>query len=149
MITSLALSTALLSATLSPEAEVEATLKTFYAATFRYDAPLLERLTAPDFFEISPLGEFDSRDKFLGFYRVPDSQRTATPIDCSLKFERISFPAKNVAVGVYRLSLVLQRDPKEVKFDLAVTASLRKQGKDWQLVSHQLTPIRPKATPGR
>lgn len=104
----------------------------YVAAQHDFDAAALGALTAPDFVEISPVGEVDPRDAVLGFYAA-DKRRPAPPMmlteqsvrsfgDTGIVTARLSF-----GPGAVRVVYVAQR------------------GKDgWKLVSAQYTPIRAK-----
>src|SRR5688572_30216017 len=51
-------------------------VKQMTAAQANYDATALGKLLTADYIEISPVGEFDSREKVLGFYK-PELKPTA------------------------------------------------------------------------
>ena len=44
-------------------------VKQFTEAQAAYDAAALDKIFTPDYIEISPVGEFDPREKVLGFYK--------------------------------------------------------------------------------
>ena len=56
------------SAAAGSQAAVQQAVKDFLAAEQAFNPKALEALVAPTYFEISPVGEFDDHDRFLGFY---------------------------------------------------------------------------------
>ena len=50
------------------ERELTALVKKMTDAQINYDAAALDQIFAADYIEISPVGEFDPRQKVLGFY---------------------------------------------------------------------------------
>src|SRR3982751_2056958 len=53
-------------------------------AQLTYDSATLDKLFTADYIEISPLGEFDNRDKVLGFYKPemkPDASKMSAALD--------------------------------------------------------------------
>ena len=50
-------------------------------AQTKYDAAALDRLFTADYIEISPLGEFDPRNKVLGFYKAGVKARSGKVFD--------------------------------------------------------------------
>ncbi|MBI0475532.1 nuclear transport factor 2 family protein [Sphingomonas sp. MA1305] len=110
----------------------------FNAARTAFDDRSLAATLAPDFQEISPVGDVDSRDQVIGFYRADQRK----PVPTMTSSER--------SVALHRdWALVTER----VSFDMAkpdgttVTRSLRvryvavKAGAGWQLASAQYTGI--------
>jgi ketosteroid isomerase-like protein len=102
----------------------------FIAAQRGFDQAALGRLTAPEYVEISPLGEVDPRDRMLGFY-APDKKQAAPEITVSERTVRVLGDTALVTArlafgpGAMRAVYVARRD---------------KNG--WRLVSTQFTPIR-------
>jgi ketosteroid isomerase-like protein len=58
------------------EDEVLAQTRRYFDALKASDVPELERLLAPDYVEVSPLGELDSRAQVIGFYRIAARAKT-------------------------------------------------------------------------
>ncbi|MBB4153832.1 hypothetical protein GGQ80_001738 [Sphingomonas jinjuensis] len=110
----------------TPEAAVDG----YVAAQRDFDQAALTRLTAPDFVEISPVGEVDPRDKVIGFY-APDKKREAPPVTVTEKTVR-RFGA--TAIVTIRLGY----GPMGLRGVYVARAD--KDG--WRLVSAQYTPIR-------
>ena len=106
----------------------------FLAAQARLDTGALADLTAPDYVEISPIGEVDPRARMLSFY-TPDKKRPVPPTTVAERTIRV---LGDTGIVTQRLSF----GPAAVR---AVYIARRTTG-SWKLVSLQFTPIRtPKA----
>lgn len=116
-------------------ADPTALVDAFLTAQRTFDQPALARLTAPDYVEISPLGEVDPRDKMLGFY-APDKKHAAADITVS---ERTVRTSGDTALVTAKLSF----GPGALR--VVYVARQREAG--WQLVSAQFTPIRTPSQP--
>lgn len=51
------------------EQELTALVKQMTEAQSKFDPATLDKIYTSDFIEISPIGEFDSREKTIGFYK--------------------------------------------------------------------------------
>lgn len=123
------------------DAQVAGVLQALVVAQETFDATQLDQLLAPDYIEISPVGEVGPRAKVLGFY-APD-KKAVGPIprlaldqittrvygETALAIARVSFspPSASQPAGSMRAVFVL-----------------RAVGGRWLLVSSQYTPIREK-----
>ena len=112
------------------EAAVTRLVDQFVAAQRDFDQATLARLTAPDYVEISPVGEVDPREKMLGFYSL-DKKRPAPPLTLGERSVRFY---DRVAVATARLSY----GPASLRGVYVA----RRGPKGWTLVSAQFTPIR-------
>jgi len=111
-----------------PAAVVDA----FAAAQAAFDPTALAQLTAPDYVEISPLGEVDPRDKMLSFY-APDKKQPYPPVTMSERTVRVT---GEVALVTSRLAFGERA--------LRAVYVVRRDAGTWRLVSAQYTPIRVK-----
>ena len=113
-----------------------ALVERFDAARERHDPAALAATLAPDYEEISPIGDVDSRSEVLGFY-APELKRPApvmaqdqialrTTGDVTVVTLRKSFTPPGAAPRSVRVRYVAQR-----------------QARGWLLVSAQYTPIPP------
>lgn len=127
---------------IGPDKEIEATLNDYTKAVVAYDVERLEQLLAPDYLEVSPLGEVDLREKVLSFYRVPESQRGPTPSSVVVSELKIRYMDKSKAIAVFREDLEIARGDQKVKMSFRFTSVLTKQGKVWKLVSNHVNGIR-------
>ncbi|MBN8808135.1 MAG: nuclear transport factor 2 family protein [Sphingomonas sp.] len=112
--------------TADPVAAVEA----FAAAQRAFDQTALVEVTAPDFVEISPLGEVDPRDRMLGFY-APDKKVAGPPVTMD---ERTVRTSGNLAIVTVRYAIG--------EHALRAVYVVRRDAGQWRLVSAQYTPIR-------
>lgn len=117
---------------------VEHVVDRFNAARAAFDAAALGDTLAPDYQEISPVGDVDDRAKVLGFYGA-DRRRAGPAIQSS---ERHSAIHGAFGIATERLSFAMTRPD-----GVTMTRSLRaryvavRRGAGWQLVSAQYTPV--------
>jgi uncharacterized protein (TIGR02246 family) len=119
-------------------------IKQMTEAQLKYDAPALDRIFTADYIEISPLGEFDPREKVLGFY-APE----ANPGD---KFkgavEAVSISLRRYgkfAVMITQLNYQMTMDGKQLPpRSIRATFVCMKEKGQWKIASAQYTGIRPK-----
>ena len=118
-------------------AAVEQVVDRFNAARAAFDPVALGATLAPDYEEISPVGDVDDRAEVLGFYRA--DQRKAGPVIQSS--ERRSAIHGPFGIATERLSFTMTRPD-----GATMTRSLRaryvavRSGAGWKLVSAQYTP---------
>ena len=51
------------------------------AAQLAFDQPALEGLLAPDYLEVSPVGDVDTREEVIGFYSAEAKAKAKTDLD--------------------------------------------------------------------
>ncbi len=139
IVTSLAASAAV-TAGHTDAAAVERVVDRFNAARAGFDSAALAETLAPDYQEISPVGDVDDRAKVLNFYRA-DQRRAGPAIEHA---DRRTTLHGTFAVETERLSFTMRRPD-----GVAATRSVRvryvamRSGRDWRLLSAQYTPIPP------
>lgn len=119
-------------------------VKQMTAAQAAFDAVALDKLLTADYIEISPVGEFDSREKVLGFYKPelkpPAEKMTATT-------EATDFSIRNYgefAVVITRLNYTITSEGKPLPpRSMRATLVCRKEKSVWKIASAQYTGIRP------
>jgi hypothetical protein len=139
----LCLASAASAADQTPQQLAELTATNYVQATVAFDGAALEKLLAPAYQEISPIGEVDSRSRVIGFY--PATAKGNSP---DVRAELSEWQSQTLQPG-----LVLSTAKLTYHFlktsktrDLRVQfVSAEQQGR-WQLVSTQYTPIQPKKT---
>lgn len=117
-------------------------------AQLAYDAPALDRLFTTDYIEISPLGEFDPRDKVLGFYK-PEMKPDAAKMSASLDINDYSIREYgDSAIVIARFDYKMSSEGKELppRSMRAMVVCRREKG-SWKIASTQYTGIRPPAKP--
>jgi ketosteroid isomerase-like protein len=119
-------------------------VKQMVAAQGAFDVPALERLTTADYIEISPLGEFDPREKVLGFYK-PELK----PANIEVKNEVNELSVRNYAkfaVVIARLDYTITMGGKTAPpRSIRATYVCRKDEGMWKIASAHYTSIRPVA----
>lgn len=123
-----------------PGVEVERLVERFNAARAGFDSAALAATLAPDYEEISPIGDVDDRAKVLGFYR-PQDRKPAPAMQSS---EREVVLHGTAAIETERLSFTVQRpDGTSVTRAIRVRYVAWRMADGWKLVSAQYTPIPP------
>ena len=123
---------------------VQKAVENFIAAQISYDQKALQTLLAPDYLEVSPLGEVDKRDKVIGFYSAEaKAEASKQPIVVDASEEEIRNYG-TYAVAILKLTYTIQNEEKKaISRGMRATIVLRKIGKDWKIASTQVTGIRP------
>ncbi len=127
----------------APGADAEPALKAlahgYVEAQFAFDQGALQRLTSPQFVEVSPRGEVDERAAVIGFYAT--DRKTAAPPHRVLDQQvRVSGPT-----AVVTQTLEMGSSPRLVRMTQALSATWT-QGQ-WLLTSSQTTPLPPPKQP--
>jgi hypothetical protein len=112
-------------------------LRTYNDAIQHFKPEILQTIFAPDYTEVSPVGEVDKRSDVIRFY-----QPTTHPT--GIKSIRLEEPSvrnyNNIAIVIGKE--VFEREDCST-MSMRVTFVCRKEKKRWQLVSSQFTGIRP------
>ena len=118
------------------------TVEEFTSAQRAFDSAKLAKLTTPDFVEISPVGEVDSREEMLGFY-APDKKAPAPAFAMSEVTVRAFGGA---AVLITKMAYTVQPPGQAARtMELRASFVARRVSEDWKIASAQYTPIRPAA----
>jgi len=119
---------------------VERLVDRFNAARSAFDEAALDATLAPDYEEISPVGDVDERAKVLGFYRAADRQ----PVPVMQSSDRHVVLRGATGVETERLSFAMPRPDGTTVTRAIRVRYVAMRGKDgWRLVSAQYTPIPP------
>jgi uncharacterized protein (TIGR02246 family) len=119
-------------------------VKQFTEAQQNYDAAALDKIFTPDYIEISPAGEFDPREKVLGFYK-PELKPPAGKMSASVETTDFSIRVYDkIAVVIARLNYKITSDGKELPpRSIRATIVCKKEKGAWKIASAQYTGIRP------
>ena len=117
-------------------AAVNRLLDAFLAAQRAYDPVALARLIEPDYVEVSPKGEVDAHDRFLGFY-APAKKVDGPTIDSSARDLRIHGDSA-IAIVTMRFTLPGRPEPAEVR----ATYVARRTDRVWRIAGAQFTSVR-------
>lgn len=117
-------------------------------AQMNYQPETLDKIFTADYVEISPVGEFDTRDKVLGFYK-PEMKPPAAKMSASV--EATDFSIRNYgdfAVVIARLNYTMTSEGKALPpRGIRATIVCRKAKGAWKIASAQYTGIRPPQPP--
>lgn len=129
------------------EQQIVALVREFAAAQKDIDAKKLDELLAPDYVEVSPVGEVDSREKVLGFYGPEKKQAGSNLV--SYELDEISTRVYgDTAVVIARLPFTTKTpDGQTVSRAFRCTFVCRKLKGKWLLASTQYTGLRPQSPP--
>ena len=124
------------------EQEGLALIRQFTAAQKNYDASTMNQILAPDYVEISPVGEVDSRAKVLSFY-TPEEKKNFPGELLVYDLDEMSLRRYgNISIVVARLRVVMKnKEGQTSERALRCVFVCRKQQDRWQLVSAQYTNI--------
>ena len=126
------------------DAAIQAIVKKMVTAQTEFDVKTLDAIFASDYIEISPVGEFDPRDKVLSFYK-PESKPDPSKMTASTEITDWSIRNYgNFAVAIARFNYTVTMEGKPVPpRSMRTMAVLRKEKGDWKIASVQYTGIRP------
>lgn len=126
----------------SAETEVIAVVQQLADAQRTFDQAALDRLLAPDYIEVSPVGDVDSRDKVIGFYG-PDAKAKAPPVESIKLDETTARIYGDHATVIARQTMNMNVGGTSRSVVMRVTAHIRKIGGAWRISSMQYTGVRP------
>lgn len=109
-----------------------------------YDAAALDKIFTADYIEISPVGEFDPRDKVLGFYK-PELKPPADKMSATTELADFSIRVYDkFAVVIVRFNYTLTSDGKPLPpRSIRAMIVCKKEKSAWKIASAQYTGIRP------
>ncbi|MBV6495664.1 MAG: hypothetical protein JFAIHJKO_00777 [Pyrinomonadaceae bacterium] len=127
------------------DVELKALVQRMADAQMAFDVKGLDAILTQDYIEISPLGEFDPRDKVLGFYK-PEMAPPGGKMPGNLSFSEYSIRVNGKsAIVIVKETLSMTVDGKAVPpRDLRVMLVCRRENGAWKVASAQYTGIRPK-----
>lgn len=122
------------------ESNIKQVLSELVEAQRSFDLAKLDALLAPDYIEISPLGEVDPRAKVLTFY-TPDKKISDTPIATLDEF--ITRVYGDTAVTIARLTYQMKGpDGTTASRSMRCVFVTRSMNGKWKIASSQFTPMR-------
>lgn len=131
--------------------EVPAQTRRYFDAVSRNDAVEFDKIFAPDYTEISPLGQVDKRAQVVGFYQVAARAQTGQPSELA------EVTVDDLAVNVYGdVAVVIAGETfrmnaagKPVSRPMRSTLVWHRRSAVWLLVASHHTAIRPPVAPGK
>jgi len=112
-------------------------------AQSNYDAATLDKILTVDYIEISPVGEFDPREKVLGFYK-PELKPPADKMTVTTEATEFSIRVYDkFAVVITRFNYTMTSDGKPLPpRSIRATIVCKKEKGAWKIASAQYTGIR-------
>lgn len=127
------------------EAEVNALLQKMTEAQVNFKSENLDKILTSDYIEISPVGEFDTREKVLSFYDPKDSEK-AKLIQSPRPYisDQRTRVYKNFAVSIAKITYSMpSADMEKPSVSIRITYVARKEKGVWKICSAHYTGIRP------
>ena len=115
-------------------------------AQMAFDQPTLERLLAPGYLEVSPVGDVDTRDDVIGFYSAEAKAKSATgPMPTSARLDEVHVATHDDAATLIARELIRMPVGDGSSRDIAmrVQFQFRRVNGQWRLATTQYTGIRP------
>ena len=130
------------------EQALKTLVKQMTYAQSNYQPDALDKILTADYIEISPVGEFDPREKVLGFYK-PELKPPADKMSAKVEPDEFSIRSYGkFAVVIVRLNYAITNEGKQLPpRSIRATFACKKEGKNWKIASAQYTGIRPPTTP--
>jgi uncharacterized protein (TIGR02246 family) len=130
------------------DAALKSLVKQMTDAQTAYDAAALDKIFAADYIEISPVGEFDPREKVLGFYK-PEAKPDASKMSATVEATDFSIRSYDkFAIVITRLNFTRTVEGRTLPpMSMRMTIVCRKEKGEWKIASAQYTGIRPPQPP--
>jgi hypothetical protein len=113
-----------------------------YQITF--DPAGLDRIFASDYIEISPAGEFDPREKVLGFYKSENKPgMSAVPAPDVSEVSIRNYGKFSIVIAKLTYTVSAAIPPRSMR----ATFVCRRENRTWKIASSQYTGIRPPQPP--
>ncbi len=132
------------------EQALKSLIKTMTDAQTNFDASTLDAIFTPDYIEVSPFGEFDPREKVLGFYK-PELKPPADKMSTALQIDEYSIRVyEKTAVVIAKLTYSITAEGKAMPpRSMRVTLVCLRGKSGWKIASAQYTGIRPPQQPSQ
>lgn len=130
------------------ESTFKSLIKQMTDAQIAYDAAALDKIFTADYIEISPVGEFDTREKVLGFY-TPQAKASSGGMLPKLDVTDFSIRTyEKFAIVISRFTYTFESESKASPTrSMRVMTVFRKENGVWKIASAQYTGIRPPQPP--
>lgn len=129
------------------DAALKSLVKQMTDAQKSFQPEILDKIFAADYIEISPVGEFDPREKVLGFYK-PELKPPIDKMSVMLTADEYSIRSyKDFAIVIVRLNYTMTSEGRTLPSrSMRATIVCRKEKGAWKIASAQYTGIRPAQT---
>ena len=126
-------------AQLPDSAAVKVLVRQVQIAQQNYEAAKLSTLIDARYVEVSPAGEVDEHDRFLGFY-APSKRTEFPPMTVSEELIRVF---GDTAVDIQKIGYtVTVPDGTTRALEIRATYTARREGMVWKLIGAQFTSVR-------
>ena len=127
---------------------LKAVINQLINAQTTYDVKTIDSILTADYIEISPVGEFDPREKVLGFYNA-DAKAAAAGVTATVEANEHSIrDYGKFAIVIARLNYTIAMDGKPLPpRSIRATYVMKKEKDAWKISSAQYTGIRPPQVP--
>ncbi|MBV6323438.1 nuclear transport factor 2 family protein [Duganella violaceipulchra] len=139
LLATIALAAAQLHAQESAPQQLLKLVQSYTEAQRDFEPSKIDAIVTRDFYEVSPLGEVDPREKVLGFY-LPANKREAPTMEVSEPAVQVF---GNTGTVVVKLSGSVTVNAEKRNFALRAGYVAVNEGGKWKLASAQYTGIRP------
>ena len=112
-------------------------------AQANFDATTLDKIYASDYVEVSPVGEVDSREKAIGFYKPQPNNNNIKTTSAVDEFSVRNYGDFAVITARITFSQLGNEMPARVLATFRATYVCRKEKGNWKISSVQVTGIRP------
>ena len=127
------------------DAALKSLVKQMTDAQTAFDASALDKVLTSDYIEISPLGEFDPRDKVLGFYK-PELKPPAMPGLEISEYSIRDYGKHAIVIAKLTYTMTVDGKPAPPRAMRAMYVCREEKG-SWKIASSQYTGIRPPQPP--
>ncbi len=126
------------------ETALKSLVKSLTDAQSNYQPEALDKILTADYIEISPIGEFDPREKVLGFYK-PELKPPADKMSATTEADEFSIRNYGkFAVVITKLSYTITSEGKTLPpRTIRATFVCKNENGSWKIASAQYTVIRP------
>lgn len=130
------------------DAALKALVNQMTEAQQNYQPDAFDKILTADYIEISPVGEFDPREKVLGFYK-PEFKPPTDKMSAKVSADEFTIRVYDkFAVVITRLNYTITSEGKTLPpRNIRATFVCKKDGKTWKIASAQYTGIRPTQAP--
>ena len=121
-------------------AQILVVLQALVDSQVTFDQKRMDSILAPDYVEVSPVGDVDARAKVLSFY-APD-QKPNAPVGKAVLSEVTTRSYRETAVTVAKLTFNLTTPNGVMSREMRSVYVTRNIGGRWLVVSSQFTPMK-------
>jgi len=121
-------------------------VKQMISAQGAFDVPALEKIVTADYIEVSPLGEFDPREKMLSFYKPELKPKGMEVKNAVEEFSVRNYGEFAVVIARFNFTIVMEGQTTPPR-GMRATYVCRKEKNAWKIASAHYTSINPAAPP--